>query len=155
MNYDESGNVTGSQTYTSQDNSDGTSTSTTTNYNEDGDPTNRANREIDIDGNASTQNIIYDEDGEQVVSGYSIDTSNGTTGSKELDQDGINTEFYGFNSVDGFVMDLHFTIDFTDQPTGQNENLHNILTMKRSNPSPWYGFQIRQSSTGKYVQLGT
>lgn len=27
--------------------------------------------------------------------------------------------------------------------------------MKRANPSPWYGFQIRQSSTGKYVQLGT
>ena len=26
---------------------------------------------------------------------------------------------------------------------------------KRANPSPWYGYQIRQASTGKYVQLGT
>lgn len=67
----------------------------------------------------------------------------------------MNTEFYGFNSVDGFVMNLHFTIDFTDQPPNQNQNHHQILSMKRADPSPWYGFQIRQSGTGKYVQLGT
>ena len=70
---------------------------------------------------------------------------------KELNLDGVNTEFYGFNSVDGFVLNLHFTIDFTDQPANQNEGLHNILTMKRANPSPWYGFQIRHSGSGKYV----
>ena len=67
----------------------------------------------------------------------------------------MNTQFYGFNQVDGFTMNIHFTIDFTDQPPNQNEGLHNILTMKRSNPSPWYGFQIRHSGAGKYVQLGT
>lgn len=50
------------------------------------------------------------------MTGYSIDTSGNEDGQKEFDQDGVNTEFYGFNSVDGFVMDLHFTIDFTDQP---------------------------------------
>ena len=27
--------------------------------------------------------------------------------------------------------------------------------MKRADPSPWYGFQIRQSGTSKYIQLGT
>lgn len=27
--------------------------------------------------------------------------------------------------------------------------------MKRANPSPWYGFQLRQSGTNKYIQLGT
>ena len=124
-------------------------------YDENGDPTHQKNTDIDIDGNASTQDIDYDDNGDEVVSGYSIDTSGNEDGRKELDQDAVNTEFYGFNSVDGFVMDLHFTIDFTDQPANQNEGLHNILTMKRANPSPWYGFQIRQSSTGKYVQLGT
>ena len=110
---------------------------------------------MDVDGNASTQNIAYDENGDSVVTGYSIDTSGSGDGYKELDQNGVNTEFYGFNSVDGFEMDIHFTMDFTDQPAGQNEGLHNVLTMKRANPSPWYGYQIRQSGTGKYVQLGT
>ena len=99
--------------------------------------------------------MAYDENGDPIVTGYSIDTSGSEDGTKELNLDGVNTEFYGFNSVDGFILNLHFTIDFTDQPANQNEGLHNILTMKRANPSPWYGFQIRQSSTGKYVQLGT
>jgi hypothetical protein len=110
---------------------------------------------VDTQGNASTQNIAYDENGDSVVTGYSIDTSGSGEGYKELDQNGVNTEFYGFNSVDGFEMDIHFTIDFTDQPPNQNEGLHNVLTMKRANPSPWYGYQIRQSGSGKYVQLGT
>ena len=120
-----------------------------------GDPTKQVNEEVDVEGNASTQNVAYDENGDAVVTGYSIDTSGNEDGTKELNLDGVNTEFYGFNSVDGFVMNLHFTIDFTDQPANQNEGLHNILTMKRANPSPWYGFQIRQSGSGKYVQLGT
>ena len=110
---------------------------------------------MDVDGNASTQNIMYGENGDSVVTGYSIDTSENEDGSKQLNLDGVNTEFYGFDSVEGFVMNIHFTIDFTAQPGGQNEGLHNVLTMKRANPSPWYGFQIRHSGTGKYVQLGT
>ena len=110
---------------------------------------------MDVDGNMSTQNIEYDENGDTSVMGYSIDTSGNEDGSKEFNMDGVNTEFYGFDSVEGFVMNIHFTIDFTNQPPGQNEGLHNVLTMKRANPSPWYGFQIRQSGTGKYVQLGT
>ena len=136
-------------------NADGSSTSTTTNYDIEGDPTAKVNEDVDVDGNASTQTIAYDENGDEVVTGYAIDTSGNEEGTKPLDQDAVNTEFYGFNSVDGFVMDLHFTIDFTDQPPNQNEGLHNILTMKRANPSPWYGFQIRHSSTAKNITLGT
>jgi hypothetical protein len=135
--------------------SDGSSTSQTTDYDENGDPSHQQNTNIDVDGNASTQDIDYDDNGDKVVSGYSIDTSGNEDGKKELDQDAVNTEFYGFNSVDGFVMDLHFTIDFTDQPPNQNEGLHNILTMKRANPSPWYGFQIRHGGTAKNITLGT
>lgn len=96
--------------------SDGSSISQTTDYDENGDPSHQQNTNIDIDGNASIQDIDYDDNGDEVVSGYSIDTSGNEDGKKELDQDAVNTEFYGFNSVDGFVMDLHFTIDFTDQP---------------------------------------
>ena len=155
IEYDSNGDSTGSQTNQTTVHQDGSSESTTTNYNVDGDPTDVENQSIDVDGNASTQNITYDDNGDPVVTGYTIDTSEGETGSKEFDQEGVNTEFYGFNSVDGFVMDIHFTIDFTDQPPNQNEGLHNVLTMKRANPSPWYGFQIRHSGSGKYVQLGT
>ena len=104
-----------------------------------GDPTKQVNEEVDVEGNASTQNVAYDENGDPVVTGYSIDTSGNEDGTKELNLDGVNTEFYGFNSVDGFIMNLHFTIDFTDQPANQNEGLHNIL----------------HGGVQKYVQLGT
>ena len=138
-----------------QTNADGSSTASTTDYDVNGDPTHQTNEEVDVDGNASTQNIDYDDNGNQKVTGYTIDTTNNEDGAKEFNLDGVNTEFYGFDSVEGFIMNIHFTIDFTDQPANQNEGLHNILTMKRANPSPWYGFQIRHSGSGKYVQLGT
>lgn len=155
VNYDENGDVSGSSENTTVENTDGSSTSTTTNYNAEGDPTSATNEEIDSDGNNSTQDIIYDENGDPVVTGYEIDTTNSETGEKTFDEDGVNTEFYGFDEVEGFVMRLHFTIDFTDQPPNQNQNHHQILSMKRANPSPWFGFQLRQSSTNKYIQLGT
>ena len=114
--YDENGTTTGTSENTTTNNSDGSSTSTTTNYDAEGDPTSQENTEIDTDGNNSTQNIEYDDNGDPVVTGYTIDTQDGTTGGKEFNADGINTEFYGFNSVEGFTLNLHFTIDFTDQP---------------------------------------
>ena len=154
-NYDENGDPSGSQTSTTVENTDGSSSTTTTNYNSEGDPTTTETLETDTDGNESVQNITYDENGNPVVSGYDIDTSNNPDGEKTFDGDGVNTEFYGFDSVDGFVMRMHFTIDFTDQPANQDENHHQILCMKRATPSPWYGFQLRQSSTNKYIQLGT
>ena len=89
------------------------------------------------------------------MSGFNIDTTNNEDGAKEFNADGVNTEFYGFDSVEGFVLNMHFTIDFTSQPANQNQNHHQILSMKRADPSPWYGFQLRQSGTNKYIQLGT
>lgn len=101
------------------------------------------------------QNIAYDENGNADVRGYSIDTSENPDGSKEFDQNGVNTQFYGFNSVEGFTMNLHFTMDFSDQPSDQDQNHHQVLCMKRADPSPWYGWQIRQTGTNKNVILGT
>ena len=37
-----------------QDNADGSSASTTINYNAEGDPTDKTNENVDVDGNAST-----------------------------------------------------------------------------------------------------
>lgn len=152
--YDENGNVTGSTENTTNYNVDGSSDSTTIRYDENGDPETKTNEGVDVDGNVSTQNIEYDENGDEVVTGYTIDTSASEEGEKDI-EGGVNTEYYAFDSTKGFILNFHFTIDFANQPADQDENHHNILTAKRANPSPWYGFQLRQSSTNTYIQLGT
>ena len=137
-------------------NTDGSSTSTTTNYNAEGDPVSGSNNETDSDGNSSTQTVIYDpEEGGTTVTGYTIDTSGNEDGEKTFNESGVNTEYYAFDMTHGFILDFHFTIDFAHQPANQNENHHNILTMKRATPSPWYGFQLRQTGTTKSIIIGT
>ena len=143
VNYDEEGQT------------DGSYTNITTNYDENGDPTDKINERGDASGNINTQSIEYDENGNEVVMGYEIDTSNNPQGSKNYNSDGVNTEFYALDVTQGFIMDIHFTIDFTQQPPNQNDNHHNIINSKRATPEPWYGFQIRQSNTNKVVTLGT
>ena len=154
-NYDENGNITGSSTNETINNSDGSSTSTTTNYDENGDPTDGESTATDTSGNVNTQTIEYDENGDPTVTGYTIDTSDNPNGTKTYNGDGVNTEYYALDATQGFIMDIHFTIDFTSQPAGQNDNHHNIINSKRATPEPWYGFQIRQTSTNKYINLGT
>lgn len=152
---DENGNTIGSNETNKNVNSDGSSTSTSTNYDENGDPIDTTNTSGDTSGNINTQNIEYDESGNSIVTGYTIDTSENPSGAKQYNGDGVNTEYYAFDMTEGFIVDFDFTIDFSNQPAGQDENHHNILTAKRATPSPWYGFQLRQSSTNKYIQLGT
>lgn len=153
---DENGNATTVATTVTQ-NSDGTTSTekSTVLYNKWGYPVEKENENTDTEGNVSTQEIEYDQNGNEVVTGYSIDTSNGTDGSKTFNKDGVNTDYYAFDLTHGFICNINFLIDFTKQPTGQNENHHNILTMKRANPSPWYGFQLRHSNTNKSIILGT
>lgn len=152
---DDQGNTIGTQEGTQTNNADGSYESTTTNYDENGNPTETTNTSGDTDGNVSTQGVEYNESGTPVVTAYTIDTSGSEDGEKNYNGDGVNTEYYAFDMTHGFVLHIHFTINFTQQPPGQNENHHNILTMKRATPSPWYGFQIRQTGTNKYIQLGT
>lgn len=152
---DESGNTIGSTSSNKEINSDGSYEGTTINYDSEGNPINGDNVTGDTDGNVSTQNVKYDESGNTIVTGYDIDTSGSPDGVKTFSGDGVNTEYYAFDLTQGFVMDIHFTIDFNNQPPNQNENHHNILNSKRATPEPWYGFQVRQSSTNKYIQLGT
>lgn len=154
-NYDESGNTIGSTENQTTTNADGSMTGQTTNYDANGDPTDGTNVSGDTSGNVNTQSLVYDESGNSVVNGYTIDTSANPDGGKTYNGDGVNTEYYAFDVTRGFVLDFHFTIDCSNKPAGQDENHHNALTAKRASPSPWYGFQIRQSTTNKYVQLGT
>lgn len=152
---DENGDVIGSTQETLDTNADGSYNGTTTNYDANGDPVDGINVTGDTAGNVNTQDVEYDESGNSVVTGYEIDTSGNPDGSKTYNGDGVNTEYYAFDVTRGFVLDFNFTINFNNQPPNQNQNHHQILSAKRADPSPWYGFQIRHSSTNKYIQLGT
>jgi uncharacterized protein YjdB len=151
---DVNGDLVGSTESTKTTNADGSYNGVTTNYDENGDPVNGSNVTGDTEGNVSTQTVEYDDSGNVTVTGYDIDTTESESG-KTFHSGGTNTEYYAFDLTHGFVLDFDFTIDFSNQPPGQSDNHHNILTAKRADPSPWYGFQIRQSSTNKYIQLGT
>ena len=152
---DSEGNVIGSTEKNKETNSDGSYTSNETNYDGNGNATDGTNITGETNGNVSTQDVKYDESGNTIVTGYDIDTSGNPDGTKEFRADGVNTEYYALDVTQGFVMDIHFTIDFTIQPPGQSDGHHNIINSKRADPSPWYGFQVRHSSTNKYIQLGT
>lgn len=152
---DESGNTIGTIESTTNVNTDGSYESSSTNYDENGEATSTTNASGDTDGNVSTQNLEYDESGNSVVVGYSIDTSDNPDGEKNFNENGVNTDYYAFDMTHGFEINIHFTINYSKQPSGQNENHHNILTMKRATPQPWYGFQLRHSSTNKSIILGT
>ena len=152
---DESGNTIGTQEETQNNNADGSYDSTSTTYDENGDPTETINASGDTEGNVNTQEIEYNESGDPVVTAYTIDTSENPDGVKTYNGDGTNTDYYAFDLTHGFVLNIHFTINFRNQPPNQNQNHHQILTMKRATPEPWYGFQLRQSSTNAYIQLGT
>ena len=78
---DEQGNSTTTiTTVTENENGTTSSESTSITYNTDGDPIEKVNENIDTSGNVSTQEIEYDENGDEVVVGYTIDTSNNPSG---------------------------------------------------------------------------
>ena len=155
--YDENGDATGSTTQDVTNNADGSSSTSTTNYDSEGNPTDQVNQSQDTSGNTSTQTVEYNDNGDPVVTGYDIDTSGSEDGTMNMDgTGGVNTDYYAFDMTHGFEMVLHFTIDYTNQPPNQNDNHHNVMAMKRQNPSPWYGFQIRYAeSAPRTIQLGT
>ena len=151
----ESGETLGTIERNSETNADGSYTMNTTNYNAEGEPTESTNATGDTQGNINRQEVEYDENGNSAVTGYVIDTSENTDGAKTYNGESTNTEYYAFDLTRGFVMHVHFYINFSKQPAGQNENHHNIITMKRATPQPWYGFQLRHSNTNKNIILGT
>ena len=151
---DVNGNVIGTSESNTTTNADGSYNGTTTNYDANGDPTDGTNVTGDTEGNVSTQTVEYDESGNTVVTGYDIDTSGSESG-KTFNHDGVNTDYYAFDVTHGFILDFDFTIDLNNQPAAQDGNHHNVLNAKRADPSPWYGFQIRHSTTtGNTVFLG-
>ena len=151
---DVNGDLVGSTESTKTTNADGSYNGTTTNYDENGDPVNGSNVTGDTEGNVSTQTVEYDASGNSIVTRYEIDTSESESG-KTFNHDGVNTDYYAFDVTHGFVLDFDFTIDFLNQPPNQHQSHHNILNAKRADPSPYYGFQLRQTGTNNNIQLGT
>lgn len=163
INYDENGDTTGSTTNTTDVNADGSSQSQTTNYNASGDPTDQQNVGIDTTGNVDTQDIEFDENGDPTVTGYTIDTTASEGEGKEIEGNGINTEFVPFNfASEGFVLHIVFETRSIDQPrpplvtdiedSGTNwhytilgakmtTTIHDDVTGK----DIWPGFEIRWS----------
>ena len=155
VNYDESGNTTGSQTNQTIGNADGSYGSNTTNYDGEGNPTDTTNQSGDTAGNVDTQQVEYNESGTPVVTSYEIDTTGSNGEGKEIEGNGVNTEFVPFKfSSEGFVIDFDFESTAEGQPrppiaadtedTGTNY-LYTVLgaktTMKVGNI--WPGFEIR------------
>ena len=134
---------------------DGSSTSQTTNYDVNGDPTTGSNNTTDVLGNSNTQEVEYDSEGNTTVTNYTIDTTNNTSGSGEpfrgsaSSGDVLNTEYYAFDTTQAFECLIHFKFDTTNQPDTQST----VLNVKRADPQPWYGFDIRRKDNNN-IRIG-
>ena len=153
---DENGDTTGSTTNNTTNNADGSSQSSTTNYDANGAPTDTTNMGTDTSGNVDTQNIEYDEQGNQTVVGYDIDTTASEGDGKEITGDGVNTEFIPFDDDNnGFICHIRFKTVISEQPrpplvediddSGTNW-LYNVMSAKAPVPAAngkYPGFDIR------------
>lgn len=113
--YNEDGNPTVSTTVTSYSGTaNGTSSegwetiTSTTNYDENGNPSDGENQWVDPSGNENTQTIEYDENGDEYITGYEIDTTNNQNGGETLNNP-IDT---GVLAFDGRDFDVHLKAKF-------------------------------------------
>lgn len=149
--YNEDGEIEGSTTSETIENADGSSSSTTINYDENGDPIDKTNEKVDTSGNVDTQQIEYDENGEEVVTGYDIDTSGNPDGVKEINGEEVNTEFYAFDTTHAFELMIHFYYD----PAKQKVQQATVLNAKKTaGTSLWYGFDLRRYNSTNSLQYG-
>lgn len=147
VTYDENGDVSGSQTNQTTNNSDGSSNSTTTNYDENGTPTDKTSTSGDTSGNENTQNIEFDEHGNEVVTGYEIDTSNNPNSGETVSN--LDTGMIVFDGR-GFHMHLKFRARLTD-----NSGKIIFSAAQRTGTTKYAGFafSIRQAYTTSDAQL--
>lgn len=155
IHYDENGDTTGSTSNETTTNSDGSSNSSTTNYDASGDPTDQQNVDTDTSGNVNTQDVEYDSNGDPVVVGYDIDTTASEGEGKEIEGNGINTEFIPFKfASEGFILHFVFKTIAQDQPRppittdtedGSSNYIYTILGAKTTAQvgNVWPGFEIR------------
>lgn len=151
-------------TTTVTENPDGTTTTsqTATTYDEEGNETGHVQTDTDVQGNVDTQTVVKDEDGNDVVTGYTIDTTNNPSGSKDITGDGVNTGFYPFDGGEGFEMHIRFRSVKTEQPNpplvadteDTGSNYHFTILASKDPVSPWPGFHIRWTLAKKNYSSG-
>ena len=123
----------------------------------------------DTEGNVSTQSVEYDSEGTATVVGFDIDTSSNTGGTKNIDGDGIDTEFIPCKFAnEGFIVHIKFRTVASEQPrppiTPDTEDsssnyLYTVLGAKTAAKvgGAWPGFEISwaiaKSGTGTSGQL--
>lgn len=140
-------------TTTVTENPDGTTTTsqTATTYDEEGNETGHVQTDTDVQGNVDTQTVVKDEDGNDVVTGYTIDTTNNPSGSKDITGTGVDTEFVPFDGSNGFELHIRFRSVKTEQPKppivvdteDTGANYHFTILCSKSPFQPWPGFHIR------------
>ena len=146
--------------YNEDGTTDGSFNSTKINYDSDGEPLSGENKSGDTLHNVNTQEITY-ENGEPIISGYSIDTSlNTETGSYAIESttDGgvsVDTQFIPFDGENGFEMDFHFKCVWDDQPKTppvpdpKDSTYHYTIINFKREIKPWPGFALRAQNNNK------
>lgn len=154
--YDENGNVAGSSSNETTNNADGSSESVTTNYDANGNETGHETQNTDTSNNVSTQVVEKDENGNDVVTEYTIDTSGNESGegmSNEGDG-GVDTQFIPFDGSTSWQLDITAYFKYSEQTFVSSEGNHATLVNLMKEVSPWPGMVIRyEQSVGRSLRI--
>ena len=105
------------------------------------------NETVDTSGNVNTQNIEYDNNGNEVVTGYNIDTTSNPNGGETI-QNGINTGVIVFDGHD-WTATLKATILFSDiTPASRQFPLMNVASRGDDNKLDGAFFLVTRQTSG-------
>ena len=135
---DESGNTV---VTTVTDNTDGSSSSMAIKYDVEGNEIGHISEDTDTSGNVSTQTVEVNENGDEVVTSYSIDTTNNPN-SKMVIDDSVDTGFIPFDGSSDWELTFKFSYDW-NRNTGSGNTIVTILSCGEYNPALVSGFLIR------------
>lgn len=135
---DESGNTV---VTTVTDNTDGSSSSMAIKYDVEGNEIGHISENTDTSGNVSTQTVEVNENGDEVVTSYSIDTTNNPN-SKMVIDDSVDTGFIPFDGSSDWELTFKFSYDW-NRNTGSGNTIVTILSCGEYNPALVSGFLIR------------
>lgn len=154
--YDENGNVAGSSSNETTNNADGSSESVTTNYDANGNETGHETQNTDTSNNVSTQVVEKDENGNDVVTEYTIDTSGNQSG-QGMGNDGeggVDTQFIPFDGSSAWQLDITAYFKYSEQTFVSSEGNHATLVNLMKEVSPWPGMVIRyEQSVGRNLRV--
>lgn len=151
--FDESGNTIGASESETHVEEDGSATGIATEYDADGNVYQYTNMDWDTEGNLNTSVVDVDDEGNETVVEYGVDTSGNLDTGYELIDNPTDTLFMPFVGTDGFELTMHFYAKYEEQPNPpivpdpEDKNyLYHIISAK-SATRPWPGFVVRFTSS--------